>query len=606
MDVPVLCSAEEFIAKSNEIIKAPFDHGYYSVCSIYREHGRIERDIENEALANALDLGSAICSMMLIPNSANEPFQPYVQLEDKRTAIADDFTHEQLEFIANVHADIEEPLIKARFADLLWLCINPKKVSYVRVAIQGYLMLPISSETWHSDIGKCWERVIRLSRQISDRDSISKIEAALLIAFEDDYPDTPYMNLWIAELIERSRLCTSQHEYIADKLFEQAKSFHSSCGYSQARKYISLAERIFKFHGNNENYLASLVLYADCFELEGDSRCDENTPSQMVANSFYENALQAYRKVPIKNRDELGVTTKLISIRDKITEAGAGSLSEMRLLKTPGVDISALIKNARQHVADKGSLERTLLYYTGFISPKYQELRTRTIDQIQEFPISNLFGGTHMAGDGRVIAKTPALDLASQNESSELTIFNKTIQNFQFDLQLAVEGEIVPALNQILSEYRVTKEFLKRICYHSPIVPEGREYLMASALWCGFEHDFSNGIHLLAPQLEHLIRTILKNNGVHTSNIDRDGIENENGLTTLLNHERAKDILGEDLLFEIKALFTESVGTNLRNEVAHGLLSDQSSGTIASVYSWWMVLRLVIRSLYEFETKDNA
>lgn len=606
MEVHFLCSTEEFVAKSNEIIKPPFDLGYYSICSIYRMHGQLERECKNEALANALDLASAICSMVLRPNSANEPFQPFMQLEGKRSAIADNFTSDQLEFITHVYPEVEEPLIKVRFADLLWLCVNPKKVDYVRAAIQNYLMLPIHPDTWHADVGDCWKRCIRLARQIRDSDSIGIIEAKLQSAFEKAYPESPFMHLWFAELIESNRLCIDQHESVAESLFEYATHCHTSGGYREAREYLSLAERMFKAQGKKDNFLNCLVLSADCFELEGDSRCDGNAPSQMVANSFYENALQAYRKIPVNKRNDLGVTAKLVSIRDKVTDTGSGSLNEMGLLQTPGVDISAMIDSARKHVGEKDNLELSLLCFTGFATPKYQDLRTRTIQQIQQFPLSNLFGGSHMAGDGRVIAKTPALNFDGEGEESELKISNKIIQSFQLDIQLTVEGQIVPALNQILSEFRVTKEYLRQICFQSPIVPESREYLMASALWSGFEHDFGNGIHLLAPQVEHLVRTVLKNKGVHTSNIDRDGIENENGLTTLLNHESAKEVLGQDLLFALKAVFTESVGPNLRNEVAHGLLSDQSSGSTACVYSWWMVLRLVVRSLYEFETAADS
>ncbi|MDE9512336.1 DUF4209 domain-containing protein [Xenorhabdus bovienii] len=121
---------------------------------------------------------------------------------------------------------------------------------------------------------------------------------------------------------------------------------------------------------------------------------------------------------------------------------------------------------------------------------------------------------------------------------------------------------------------------------------------MASALWYGFEKDFGNGIYLLAPQVEHLIRILFKDHGIQTSNIDQYGIENENGLSTLLDNERAEEILGQDLLFELKAVFTESSGSNLRNNVAHGLLSDhQASLSVASVYAWWMVLRLVLYGL---------
>lgn len=597
MESETLCLPNEFVSKSNEIIKPPYELGYYSISSIYREHSKLERENQNEALANALDLAAAICSMMLRPDSANEPFQPFIQLEGKRSAIADDFDNEQLFFIENILEGIKEPLVTARFADLLWLCLTPRKVSYVRIAIENYLTLPIHPDTWHSGIGDCWKRCIRLARQIGDSDSMENIEKALQSALQKDFPGSSFMHLWIAEIIDSNRLCKDQVEPLVELLFDKGKYFHTNQAYREAREYLSLSERIFKSSGNEESWLDCLMIAADCYELEGDSRAESNAPSQMVANSFYENALQAYRRIPVSRRCELGVTEKLESIRNKITEAGSGSLSEMGLLKSPGIDISELVKNARNHVGNKKTLELALLCFTGFFVQEYQDLRQRTVDNIQQFPLSNLFAGTHMAGDGRVIAKTPALNFDLDSQVSEKSIFNKVVQTFHQNMQLTVEGQIIPALNQILSEFRVTREYLKLICYHSPIVPEGREYLMASALWSGFEHDFGNGIYLLAPQVEHLVRMILKSEGIHTSNIDRDGIENENGLTTLLNNERAEEILGEDLLFELKAVFTESVGPNLRNEVAHGLLSDSSSNSIASVYSWWMILRLVVRSL---------
>jgi hypothetical protein len=42
MDVPILCSTEEFIARSNEIIKAPFEQEDYSIRAIYRVREQLE------------------------------------------------------------------------------------------------------------------------------------------------------------------------------------------------------------------------------------------------------------------------------------------------------------------------------------------------------------------------------------------------------------------------------------------------------------------------------------------------------------------------------------------------------------------------------------
>ena len=121
--------------------------------------------------------------------------------------------------------------------------------------------------------------------------------------------------------------------------------------------------------------------------------------------------------------------------------------------------------------------------------------------------------------------------------------------------------------------------------------------LLGYALWLGFERNFGNAIHLLCPQLEHIVRTQLKDYGAQTSNIDSHGVEEPTSLNTLISLPEAKQLFGDDLVFEIKSVFTDSLGFNLRNEVAHGLLSDRSASSFQNIYAWWMVVRLVIRSI---------
>lgn len=168
-----------------------------------------------------------------------------------------------------------------------------------------------------------------------------------------------------------------------------------------------------------------------------------------------------------------------------------------------------------------------------------------------------------------------------------------------------MQGQIIPGLNQILSEFRISRRFIKALCEYSPIVDNDRIDLISSALWLGFEHDYGNAIHLLCPQVEHIIRTKFKEKNIHTTNTDLNGIENENGLSSLLDNKRAEEILGEDLLFDMKAIFTDSVGENLRNNCAHGLLNDNSASSYGSIYAWWMILRLVVRAAYESEKSKN-
>jgi len=593
-----LCSPEEFIANYQHAINEPFKHGYYSISSGFRAFAIQVKKDKNEPLANALDLCACIFSMKLNPSSVNEPFGAIMRLSDKRTAIADDFNEVELSFIANVMNDVKEPMIQARFADLLWLLATPKKVDFVRIAIQAYISLPINSSNWQVDTDNCWERAIRLARQINDKKAIEQIELSLLTAFRLEYSDTPFMKLWIGELIERSGLCKNEYVELGDSIFNTAKIFHDQGTYRESRSYLELATTLFQINRDEDNCLAALLLNAECHELEGDTKSGDNIGSQMVANTFYENALQAYRRIPVKHRIKLKVDDKLRKIRDKITEAGVRTLDEMGQVKSPGMDIKDIVNLAIKHVEGKETLELALLYYTGFATTNYQKLKEHSIELLNQFPLSSLFGTTHIAGDGRVIAKTPSIGFGGDAEESDEVLNRKVIQSHQIDVQLAVQGQIIPGLNQILSEFRVSRRFLELLCTHSPIVPNDRIYLFSSALWLGFEHDFSNAIHLLCPQVEHMIRTKFKEEDILTSNVDRNGIENENGLSTLLDNEKAEEILGEDLLFEMKAIFTDSIGDNLRNNSAHGLLNDSSASSYGSVYAWWMVLRLVVRSLH--------
>ena len=93
-----------------------------------------------------------------------------------------------------------------------------------------------------------------------------------------------------------------------------------------------------------------------------------------------------------------------------------------------------------------------------------------------------------------------------------------------------------------------------------------------------------------------MIRQLLKRNRLVTTHT-KNSIEEENGLSSLVSIVGAREILGDDLWFELQAVFTDSLSANLRNEVGHGLLDDDTSNSLYSIYAWWLVLRLVVRNV---------
>ncbi len=97
-----------------------------------------------------------------------------------------------------------------------------------------------------------------------------------------------------------------------------------------------------------------------------------------------------------------------------------------------------------------------------------------------------------------------------------------------------------------------------------------------------------------------MVRWHLKSAGIKTTTVDKDGIETENGFGSLIDIPEVAQIFGEDLAFEFKAIFCNPFGPNLRNELAHGLLTEDDCQSSFAIYAWWLGIRIL------FSTFRNA
>jgi hypothetical protein len=109
----------------------------------------------------------------------------------------------------------------------------------------------------------------------------------------------------------------------------------------------------------------------------------------------------------------------------------------------------------------------------------------------------------------------------------------------------------------------------------------------------------TTALHLLVPQFENIVRAVLKSAGAITARTDTQGITMEVGLSTLIDDAKMVDTFGEDLTFGIRALMCSQVGPNYRNDIAHGLADSDSCNTLAGLYTWWFILKLVFTQWYE-------
>jgi hypothetical protein len=568
-----------------DVIESNNHHILLKQASIFKDEG----DLESAKLCHLI---GSICSMMLTPSSINTPYESYMVLESKRSPNLDDITLDDLSILGKVLPNICSQSLKARLADILWLLSKPRNIEHARLAIDCYMSFEIDHETWKMGIDVYYERAIRLAIQIRGGagERLNTIESSLIDALDPLNDDSQFMYLWLARFLDEFGLADNLSEKIATESFARGQTLLSKFNYHGARSYLEFSANKFKKLGDDSAWVTALVSIAESWESEGDQR---SSGSNMVAGTFYENGVQSYRRIPIKFRQENQVDEKVSALRLKIKSSGVRALDEMAVVKIPGVDVSEIVEASKKHVMGKAKVELAFLHLCGVSQPINKDDALKSAKQsLDESQLRGLFSSIQLAHDGRVIAKS---NQSGSDESSGLR--DEAIRNLDFMLNIKVNAQIIPALQILLEEHRVSYEMLRILCLEAPIVPESRERLFAKALYAGFEFDFSSAVHLLTPQIEHLVRTILKDSDVHTTTLNADGIDMECGLSTLLDKPEAADIIDENLLFELQVILADQKGPNLRNDVAHGLLNDSSSASFASVYIWWRMFKLVITSL---------
>ncbi|WP_107855204.1 DUF4209 domain-containing protein [Neisseria elongata] len=563
-------------------------HSLIEICTALNQ---ISNDNPDGKLKKTLTLLANICSLVFNLESRNDPFQPYISIGNNRSFSPIDLKNEEILFLSNIVNEDIPPILKARIADILWT-YSIKKQKYPEIAIESYISMDVCDDFFEPNIYTFWERAVVLAKQTKNSSLIKKIKSKLL--HEINYPSTnwDFHLLKIIKIFVKTDLAKELNQDFAEKLLEKQKKFDHKEQFHIVEQYLEFSEKLFQKSNNLDKKYDCIALLAQVTENYGDHRKNE---SAMVANHFYKMALQRYRQIPNSYRNTLQIDQKIDFIQEKITQSGLLITDELQLISTKEMDISQLQEQNINHVKNKKSALESLLYFAGVSSCDFESIWKSTENYIQNSVVSSLFGATSVSLDGRKISSIPPLALDGNNRDE--VILKNAIKNFGIHMHLAVEGCILPALNQIQKEHLFPKEFLIQLCKLSAIVPDKREILVANALYQGFEWDFRSAIHLLAPQVENIVRQLLKQNGLVTTHTDQDGIENEIGLSSLVNLDGAREILGDDLWFELQAVFTDSLSANLRNEVGHGLLDDETSNSLYSVYAWWMVLRLIIRNL---------
>lgn len=496
-----------------------------------------------------------------------------------------DYDEGDLDVLEALLPDIIDAEFRSRVADLLWIRRKRKNPDHARIAAQAFLEAAAALE---SDMFDCiFTGRIRRSVQIS----------AVLGREKDLFKNTL---LHVDSLIQkyarigRPWICADlmnivlehdagDHAVYSVLSGEIAKRLQTENEFSWAQNYWRLQATWFRIGGDREASKAALVNEAEAIVMEADAATKRDTPSFGAAKTILARGIEALRRAG-------GSTKRIEELRKLHADYAKRSLNELSTISVPSGDFTAHLQNVVKAVKGR-SLEHALLWL-GSVPPTNMVSLRQTLTKTGS-PFSFLFATEYLNEDGKTIARTKgrcptAKDLEDEHVKAKMFEMASSIQ-----WHLRAQTMILPVLWQINSEHNINPNDFNFLLLNNPFVAPGREDIFARALLAGFRDDWLMVTHLIPPQIEHMLRFILAQQGYLTSSLDSEGIEAELPLGKLLcDMPSLEEALGKDLLFDLRGILVEKPGANLRNRMAHGLMNNSAFNDTPAVYLWWLLLKL--------------
>lgn len=256
------------------------------------------------------------------------------------------------------------------------------------------------------------------------------------------------------------------------------------------------------------------------------------------------------------------------------------------------LDIKGVVDNIKANIEGLSFEECVVRLIQMFGFEKQEDIKNRVIKEFKDQPIPHLFGKNLINAQGQTVLTLPPLDIHNPEKDSrliELHMYQNELEKQKFIGDVWIKN----ALNIIRDRFVIDKPMVEFLVKDNPIIPTGRERIFQSGVYMFFNGDYYEAIHILAPQVENLFRAIAQGAGGITVTLEKDGTSMEKVLSSILSLPELMDCYDNDILFIFRGLLNERAGANIRNEIAHGIISESACSTGACLYFGMAVIKLL-------------
>ena len=276
----------------------------------------------------------------------------------------------------------------------------------------------------------------------------------------------------------------------------------------------------------------------------------------------------------------------MMTIKKKLAEAQEKMVAEQKEFSY-SIDASEIKEHLLEECEEKTPDQIFSIFLSSISFQKEQNvekyLSTRSLVQTLGLKIDLL------DRKGKLKAILPALD-RSDSKSVQSHAVRKCIEIYDF-WSFCIWDTVFWKVRENEETKTVAKKMIDKIVEYSVIIPLNRKKAFRTGLSAGIDLDFCTALSILAPQMENIFFTLAENYGHVPYSINEEGIESRMTMEQLLSLEGVCECLDEDVLFNLKVLFTSPYGYNIRNEIAHGMYDDEFFQTLQAFWIWCMILK---------------
>ena len=542
-------------------------------------------------------------SAMLNADDWLEPFTPTMQFDGKRTVVPSDLDADQVALLARIAPLVTRDDLRARVADVAWVYGDRSDVAMLDRAIDAYRAAPLTDDVWFS-VGKdSWLRALALAgrRGADGQARVQEMSDVLKAQTLAGQTADNFRTVEFAETLRHhGKVDATGRSEVCDALFALA----AQASPVNPRLSRHLEREAISWLGGSDVAAANAATdrIARTYITEADTRIKSDANAgALVEGLFLEKAIAVLRTIPRSFRLANGLDELIDDLRTRLHESRESSMEQMMRIQSGPVDLTDAVSYARSRVSGHVDKFEALASFATLAPPMDEPSTRESVTKMVEGTISHIFTSSSFSSDFRKVAASPG----SSGRADENAVWAEMVRTVFHNSQLLGKGVIQPAQEVLTTEHGFSWQYMVSLCLESPSVPEGHEMLWGNGLALGLAGNYGAAVSVLVPQLEQVVRVMLKRHNVHTLFVDELGVESEKSLNTLLEMTETENIFGAGMVMEMMAMLVVQGGPNLRNDVAHGLLTDGSAWSYSALYMWWFCLRLVAYPVIEMMDRDR-